>query len=533
MYTFLIIDDEPVVREGISQNIDWESHGYTLVGACRDGRDGIRAIEELHPDVVLTDICMPFVDGLDLAAFIADRYPETKTILLTGFDEFEYAQEAVRLKVNDFLLKPITADELRTKLDRLRDELDDERRRQRDLDRLREQLQESLPLLRERFLKRLVLGEVDEAEAAHKRTTLDLDLPGPFFNLMLIDPDRVDSDDDLRSLAIQNFVAGVMRGRAGAISFPTEREHVVVLLSAPDERSVVDLALETAEELSECVRRTLRTTVSIGIGSPVACVARIDECYRGARAALGQRLVLGPNQIVIAEQKRDDAGEPVPHAEQQARARVIREFKSGTAPQTESAVRDLVALYRSTGRSVEACYVGVLRLLADMLSAFESLGVHHSQIPDTADDPFGELAGLKTLEDIEQWFCELQGKARSVIAERQNRQSVAKALEAEDYISAHFAKPGLSLTHLCRAISISKSYFSTMFKAHTGMTFVEYLTNIRMERARELLRSTDLKSYEVAEQVGFTDAHYFSLTFRKQAGISPTEYRDSVRGVAQ
>ncbi len=112
MYRFLIIDDEPVVREGIAEIIDWKAHGFELVGTCRDGREGLRAVEELQPDVVLTDICMPFVDGLELASFIADQYPGTKTILLTGYDEFEYAQEAVKLKVHDYLLKPITAGEL-------------------------------------------------------------------------------------------------------------------------------------------------------------------------------------------------------------------------------------------------------------------------------------------------------------------------------------------------------------------------------------------------------------------------------------
>ena len=89
MYKFLIIDDEPVVREGIAGNIDWEAHGFRLVGTCRDGREGLQAVEELRPDVVLTDICMPFVDGLELAASIAEQYPATKTILLTGHDEFE------------------------------------------------------------------------------------------------------------------------------------------------------------------------------------------------------------------------------------------------------------------------------------------------------------------------------------------------------------------------------------------------------------------------------------------------------------
>ncbi|HUX22634.1 MAG TPA: response regulator, partial [Spirochaetia bacterium] len=206
MYKFLIIDDEPVVREGISENIDWASHGYTLVGACRDGREGIAAIEELCPDVVLTDICMPFADGLELAAFIADRYPETKTILLTGYDEFEYAQEAVKLKVSDFLLKPITAEELRAILDRVRLELDEERRRKEDLYTLRRQLQESLPLLRERFFNRLIRGEVLEPEVSAKLALLGIELSGPVFNVVLIDPDRVEAGDELTRLGIENAV---------------------------------------------------------------------------------------------------------------------------------------------------------------------------------------------------------------------------------------------------------------------------------------------------------------------------------------
>ncbi len=531
MYTFLIIDDEPVVREGISENIKWESHGFQLVGACRDGREGMQAIEELQPDVVLTDICMPFVDGLELAAFISERYPETKTILLTGYDEFEYAQEAVKLKVSDFLLKPITADELRTVLDRVRTELDAERRHQDDLDKLRQQLRESLPLLRERFLNRLIRGELQESDIPRRLSLLELDLPGPCYNLLVIDPDKGDVEDDLISLALQNIVDAVICEREGAAVFRAQRELIVVVLSAANDNVAILQSLECAEEISERVRHALEMTVSIGIGSPVAELSGAEDSFRDAKTALGRRLVLGPNQILTVEQVRSAPGPTDPSAEVPARSRVIRALKGGTASQTEEALQELIGLYRTSNRTIEECRLGMQRLLAEMLSAFESLGIQQSQIPELAGDPFGSLGGLKTLEDFEAWFLDLHSSARASLTKLQNQQSVAKALQAEDYIARHYSEPGLSLTRICRALSISKSYFSPMFKTHTGMTFVEYLTNMRMERAKELLSSTGLKSYEIAEQVGFTDPHYFSLTFRKQTGVSPTEYRDEVRGL--
>lgn len=533
MYTFLIIDDEPVVREGISENIDWESHGFTLVGACRDGREGIRAVDELQPNVVLTDICMPFVDGLELAAFIADRYPATKTILLTGYDEFEYAQEAVKLKVSDFLLKPITPDELRSTLDRLREELEAEQRKRRDLERVRQQLRESMPLLRERFLNRLLEGDIEQIEVSRRLQMLDIDLPGPCFTVLAIDPDRAIDNDDLTSIALQNAVEVSARERFPALTVRTQREELALILSSDEESTAVLRAIECAEGLSAHVKQAFDITVSIGVGSTVASPAKIASSYRDAKAALGQRMVLGPNQILTVEQTRDTSGPTLPDDEVSARALVIRTFKGGTAKQTESALAQLVALYRESGRHVRECRFGMQRLLADLLSTLELLGVQHNQIPEIRDDPFGSLNGLKTLEDMEKWFGSLHRSARAVLATRLKQHSVAKAFEAEEFIAEHFAEPDVSLTRLCRALSVSKSYFSPVFKAQTGMTFVEYLTRLRMERAQELLTSTDLKSYEIAERTGFVDAHYFSLTFRKQVGVTPTEFRETARGAVR
>jgi two-component system response regulator YesN len=173
------------------------------------------------------------------------------------------------------------------------------------------------------------------------------------------------------------------------------------------------------------------------------------------------------------------------------------------------------------------------RLLADTLNGLESIGVDYRRIPELGANPFDRLNGLSSSQELQRWFLAIERDARELLASRQQEHSTRKAEEAKAYIRAHYMEPGLSLHEVCSALSISKSYLSAIFKSHTGMTLVEYLTSVRMEAAKELLANDSLRGYEVAAQVGFRDAHYFSLTFKKQTGISPTEYRELARQAAQ
>ncbi len=527
-YRFLIIDDEPVVREGIARNIDWPAHGFELVGACRDGREGMEAIEELHPDVVLTDICMPFVDGLELATFIAERYPGTKTILLTGYDEFEYAQEAVRLKVHDFLLKPITADELRAKLDSVRGEIDAERERQRRLELIRSQVAESLPLLRERLLNRLVRSGATTPDVGRKLALLELELPGPWFAAVLCDADPSDeAESELSTIACQQAVADVAAGWDAAVWFATPSEQMVVIVSGTDDRDAESRALECAEAVSDRVARSLGMTISIGVGSAAAGIEGLPHTYRDARAALEHRLVLGPGQTITVRQARGEPAELVETPERALRKEFAGALATGARAPALSALDRLVEWYRGGECSIESCYAGMHRLLADALGTLDSLGIDSGTLPEIGRNPFGELERLKTLDEMRSWFCTLAACVWNHLDRRRDDASHAKAVAAERYIRDRHADSGLSLTQVCRELAVSKSCFSPLFKAHTGMTFVEYLTAVRMEHAKELLGVTDLLTYEIAERVGFNDPHYFSLTFRKQCGLSPTEYRQS------
>ena len=571
MYRFLIIDDEPVVREGIAEYIDWNAHGFELVGTCRDGREGLQAVEELRPDVVLTDICMPFVDGLELAGSIAEEYPGTKTILLTGYDEFEYAQEAVKLKVSDFLLKPITPDELRELLGSIRNQLDDERNRRRRLERLQEQLTESLPLLRERFLNRLIKGAARPDEIARRIELLELSLPGPWYAAVVCDPDAPEATDprdgrdvggaqpggappgamkpydgktdvaqsgaaqmgggryDLDRLAVENIVGAVSAELDHAVVCSTPRDEVVVILSAPGPEAAVAQALECGDVIADRVAAELGHSIAIGTGDPVDALIAVSASYQHARLALEHRQVLGSSQVITAQQVRgNDAGSPI-EIDADARARFVRALKGGDIEDTELALGDILRCFDATDRAMELCLVVMHRLLADVLNALEVLAVDYGRIPELGRNPFGELNRLRRKDEIESWFLAVARSAQAFLANRRKEHSEWKAEEAKEFIRTHYMDPGLSLRTICSALSISKSYLSTIFKTHTGMTVVEFLTNVRMEAAKELLAAESLKSYEVATRVGFRDAHYFSLTFKKQTGISPTEYRELAR----
>jgi two-component system response regulator YesN len=535
MYRILVIDDEQVVREGVSKIIDWDALGFELVGACRDGREGLDKIARLKPDVVITDICMPFVDGLELAGAIADEFPGTKTILLTGYDEFEYAQEAVKLKVHDFLIKPITAAELTEVLRDLSTQLDRERDQRRRLVHLQEQLRATLPVFRERFLHRLVgvAGHIEGADLKHTLQLLELELPGPTYIAMICDIDpslsQRPTDEHLCSMALQNILSEAADRGPQIVSFSTSAEEAVAILSVGDPTDAVSRALETAEQVADRVRREVGRTITVGIGGVASELHELSRSYDEAGTALEHRFVLGGNQIITISQVRGNSEPASSPREAEPRSRYAQAIKAGIPHETADALREVVRSLRQTTADMDYCHVVMHRVLADTLSGFEAIGVDYRDIPGIGNSPFAKLSTFKTLEDMERWIVEVLDGARGVLIGRQQTQSRLKAIAAEEFIHGHYMEPDLSLRTVCRALAVSKSYLSPVFKAYSGMTLVEYLTRVRMDQAKLLLSSGDRKVYEVAEAVGFRDAHYFSLTFKKQTGRSPTDFREIVR----
>ncbi|MEX2442161.1 MAG: response regulator [Alkalispirochaeta sp.] len=527
-FSVVIVDDEAVVREGVRDRVDWKSLGFSVAGDYEDGRAALEAVRAAPPDVILTDIRMPFVDGIELTRTVAREFPAVRVLLLTGHDEFEYAQEAVRLQVWDFLLKPISSRELSVVLERLATELCQEDLRQREDERLRRQWEESVPLLRQRTLNDLLSGAEPVTQVFARLDELEIAFPAGRVRVVLVSPDPPDTaetDDSpgIRNLAIANLTAELCTDPWQAVQVSVQDSDIAIIVAGPDP----DL-----QERADLLRRTVVErglgSVTIAVGPAYGRLHEVRESYHGARRRLAQRFLTGGNRVIADEGRVESP----PDASREA-------HPSGDSPlpDLEVCIRNVnrsgaraaltarVEACRRRKRPIPMCILILQRDLARVLDAAEALEVDSALFLTPHTNPFEELARLPSLDAIHRWFSQLLDTVFNSLEERVRNQAEVKVHAAEMYLRDHFREPGLSLTEVCAELSVSVSYFSQRFKSITGKTFVEYLTELRIEHAKELLRTASGRGYEIAPQVGFRDPHYFSSTFKKVCGMTPTQYR--------
>lgn len=530
MYKVFIVDDEAVVRDGLRRTIDWQENGFELVGDFANGREVLEAMEHTVPDVIISDISMPFMDGLELAANVTQKYPYVKIIILTGFDEFEYAQQAIRLKVSDFILKPITAHEMRELLRKVKLEMDETARQHEDLSRLYSQLKQSLPLLRERFLERLVVNGLRPAEVEERFHYFGLSPLLPLQLVMVADIDdfgtrrlKTDAENDTEILRYAAYnVLEEIAGREGLLLFRTREERIALIVSGPpeEETELYEHAYRVAEEARFYIEKFLKFTVSIGVGQAVGTAEELPVSYKSALSALDYRFLLGKNRVLSI---LDFEGRPSydNHPRGDWDRQLASAVKTGSLQEVQQLIRRFVADLKESMAPLDACILHIQKVILSLINTTQELGLDNARTIRLSDvDPF------KTLDEIGVWLEDAVSSVMEAIADNRNHHTLAQVRKAVDYIETHYAEEKMSLQDICRHCLMSTSYFSLVFKQHTGETFVEYLTRVRMNKAKEMLQHTTMKFYEIAGKVGYGDPNYFSILFKKHVGMTPREYRD-------
>ncbi|SFJ84340.1 two-component system, response regulator YesN [Paenibacillus sp. UNC496MF] len=533
MYNAIIVDDEAVVRVGLKNTIDWREHGFALTGDYANGRDAWEAIEQRKPDLVISDISMPFMDGLELAGLIAANYPYIKVIILTGFDEFEYAQQALRLKVSDFVLKPITAREIRGLLDKVRAEMDEERERREDLSRLQSQLKQSLPILRERFLERLVAVGLGKAEIADRFAYFGL-APLAAGSVAVVadiddfgDRELPSYEHDAEFLRFAAFdIFEEVAEREGAIAFRTREERMVAILAGEGDGSdLYETAFRYAEEVRYHIEKFLSFTATFGVGRVVPSAELLPASYKGALSALDYRFLHGKNRVLgILDLEGRPEGEPLANAAWDRK--LVSTVKTGSVREAQTLIEDGIAELKRSRVPIETCFLQMQKVVLALMNAIQEVVAHDREASIDSQMMLMEVYAFKTLDEIEAWLKQVVGAVMTEIAENRNHFTNAQMHRAVEYIETNYADDKMSLQDLCRHVHMSTSYFSLVFKQHTGETFVEYLTGVRIAKAKELLQATGLKFYEIAARVGYGDPNYFSILFKKRAGMTPKEYRE-------
>jgi two-component system response regulator YesN len=531
VYTLIIVDDEEAVRESIREKIDWETYGFELIGSYGDGREALDSLEIRLPDVIITDISMPHMDGLALAAAIADRYRDITVIIMTGFGEFEYAKQAVKLKVYEYVMKPVSQHEFTGILQHLRNELDEKRIRNEDVYRLQSQLNMSLPLLREQFLERMVTSEVKKEEILNKFALFQLSLLGPYYMAATLDVEefmyplaaKISSETELLRFAVYNIVHEIFELEQGGIVFRTRDERIGIIF--PGEMPYLILAVQKyAEQAVQCIEKYVRVRVSIGIGRPYEAMEELSKSYAEAVSALDYRFMVGKNKIISIEDIVHGKGQlQVHHAEWERK--LIAALKTGNKELFAKLLSDWMHELRASQSSVDRCYIYVQRFLVSIIQLFEDSG--HDALE--AADILGQVRAYQTLDEVKVWLESLCLQLFEQVMVKMAQDVDSLLIRSEVYILENYHNENLSLNDVAQHVYMSMNYFSGLFKQKKGQSFIEYVTWIRLAKAKELLTSTNLKAYEIAAMIGYSDPQYFSVIFKRHHGMTPKEYRAASR----
>ena len=530
-YRVLLADDEEEIRTGISRKIDWPRLGFSLVGEAGNGEEALELAEQLRPDVVLTDIKMPFMDGLELCRRLRQSLPAAKLVVFSGFDDFEYARQAVSMGVSEYILKPINAPELTAVLTKLREQLDRQRLERRDMETLRRRYEESLPVLRELFYTRLLSGQLSPEQIRDRAVRYEIFLPQGLWTAALVHADAPGDGgdagrDELLLLSAQSFLEehfSLDGCTARAVLFG-DVIALLVRLSGPDRAYPL---LGELVRLSLLSQSYLGIPLAAGVGLPCRGPEELNRSAAGARSALDYRVLAGGVRVIyIGDLEPQPAA--APSFEEEDQRALSAAVKLGTQEQAEDVVRGLMDRLRRA--SLSQCDLFLLEVVTCLVRLTRSGGLPVEEVFGEGFTGAVSVSEFSSLEELGSWLGERCGRLHDLLGRRRSDSAWQMVERAKDYIAGHYTDEQLSVEALCSHIHLSPTYFSTLFKREVGMSFTAYVTKVRMEEAARLLRETDEKTYRIAEATGFSDPNYFSYVFKRRYGVSPSKFRSGLKG---
>lgn len=531
LYRIMLVDDEEEVRKAMIRKMDWERLGFTVVGDAENGEEALEKLEQLEPDVVMTDIRMPYMDGLTLTARIRDKYPSVKILIFSGYDDFEYAQQAIKLNVTEYILKPVNGEELAEILKRIRVSLDKEIEQRRDIDTLRESYLGSLPILRELFLNDLVRRTTDVANVVPRLREYGIDiLDARKWLAAVIHVEQMDQTggqilsqhQELIPISVKKLVEDHLKPYCRFAIFNSMDGITVV--AAVDEGNTQTGLINVFSDICKESRRVLEVVITIGVGHSCSTLEEISRSYQNAVDALGYRAIVGGGKTIYINDM-----EPVSRGklelDSKSESELISAVKFGTRESISSEIRTLISRMddvRVHARQYQLYMLSIVNCLTRLMQQ------HDLNLEEMfgGQDSYGEiLAGNRPREEFAAWVIPIACRMNEAMNRERDNTTRKAVLEAKEYIRENYSNPELSVEMLCRYLHMSPAYFSTVFKKETGQTYVNYLTEVRLNKAVELLNTTEDKTYVIAQKVGYQEQNYFSYVFKKQYGVSPTKYR--------
>jgi len=535
MYRLMIADDEPLERQALQFIIKTNFPEIHVVGDTGDGASAVRIALSEKPDIVLMDIRMPGMDGLEAAKRILEVLPSTSVIMLTAMDDFNSAKEALTLGAVEYLLKPVRTDDLVCTLRTITGKISEIKLKHEEEAILRANVEKAKPFIQMSFVYDLIAGNISDLEQFKERSRflgVKVD-PGV---ALVVDIDNfkqlTSSDSELEKQMLKQRVYELICnviGENGLVT-PFNSNNLIILLGFKEIETpalLKDDVLNIAARIRNCIINTINVSVTVGIGRYYSNPLDMQKSYREAVNAERQRFYLGDSQIIHIEDVPHLSTGPFNYPFNYERA-VLDKVRCGDRKQAKQALSDLLGAIFASNASIETVKACVLELLIVLSRAGVEGGANLDQLTLLNFNSINVLIECSNKEQVEHWMLESLDSVMDNMLESRNSINIRVINKACEYIVENCHK-NISLEEVAQTVHLSRFYFSRLFKQEKGCNFVDFISNVRIDRAKLLLKDSDYNGVRIAAEVGYQDASYFSRVFRQATNMTPNQYRNEIR----
>lgn len=533
MLKMIIADDEYIVRDGLKTAISWEEFGIEVVAEAEDGEQALELCHSYHPDILLTDIRMPMLDGLEVAMKLKEESSKTHVIIVSGVQDFSYAKTALDVSAEAYILKPIQINELKEVVGRVVNSISLQQNKAREILNLKRQLHESMPLLRDKFIRSLVTGtSLNELEIRSKLQYFNIPVESnesllvAFLQLddyAKITEGYTEDDKQLLSFSVHNIVEEIVSNYSAGISACLSDNEFIIIFKQTALN--YDKYYEVCQEIVSCINKFLNVGISIGLGNAVNGIRQLNCSYQNACTALQYKFYTGNNSIMdISDISQNNTDSVIP-SYYEKESQLLMYMKSGDSVGIKKVFSDLFDLFSQNPHlDVEYVQSICVELTSIASRTLYELGESLESIVSKRSTIFEEIYKIENIFILRDYMISVFERISEFLSKKFTQKNSKTVSKIKDIIRQQFMK-SIGVSEIAKEVYLSPNHISLIFKQETGTTITEYITSLRMETAKDLLKTTDFKILDVAQMVGYENPQYFSTVFKKYTGMHPQQFR--------
>lgn len=498
MFKVLLVDDEPLITRGLQALIDWEDYGFEVMHVLENGQDALAYMEEHPIDLLVTDIVMPKMTGLELIEQAKKRQPTLKCIILSGYEEFNYIKKGIGLGIENYLIKPVDEVELEQTIEATSEKLMASHKL----------YSEEEHILKENVLWRLLHGDIGKEEWEQRISFYPIDKQMAFYAVSIIDFADLTNESTYREtkkMIEQNFQANCVVGA---------NKELVMILAGNHLEEMYEKNDQIVSYLQKCCGG--QETFYLAMGDVVERIDDISESYFKARENALYQIVLAPNSLISDKTHIDKYS--LLKKQQYYKTEIVKQIHESK----EATLEGILSFYAYLSNNEQFLVPAVARKYTIDLVTY----IHHS-IQDVKH--YNHTTAIEKLvqstnnEQIKAILIDYCNELIDAMQEKdKHRSPIVK--DVLDYIHASYAEE-LSLKTLSQRFHVNSIYLGQLFQKEMGIVFSEYINHFRLEKAKELLKTTHLPAGEIGKRVGYADTAYFYKQFKKYVSVTPTEWR--------